>query len=67
MIDYVLTAAVGISAGVWRACLRRPSLEPRTLTLCLVILLLITIVNLRGVRETGALFMVRPISSWARC
>ena len=35
-----------------------PSLEPRTLTLCLVILLAITLVNLRGVRETGALFMV---------
>jgi amino acid transporter len=58
MIDYVLTAAVGISAGVGALVSAVPSLEPRTLTLCLVILLLITIVNLRGVRETGALFMV---------
>ena len=57
MIDYVLTAAVGISAGVGALVSAVPSLEPRTLTLCLVILLLITLVNLRGVRETGALFM----------
>src|ERR1700692_877809 len=58
MIDYVLTAAVGISAGVGALVSAIPSLEPRTLTLCLVILLVITLVNLRGVRETGALFMV---------
>ena len=58
MIDYVLTAAVGISAGVGALVSAAPSLEPRTLTLCLVILLLITLVNLRGVRETGALFMI---------
>jgi amino acid transporter len=58
MIDYVLTAAVGISAGVGALVSAIPSLEPRTLTLCLVILLLITLVNLRGVRETGTLFMI---------
>jgi amino acid transporter len=58
MIDYVLTAAVGISAGVGALVSAAPSLQPRTLTLCLVILLLITLVNLRGVRETGALFMI---------
>src|SRR6266566_5988334 len=58
MIDYVLTAAVGISAGVGALVSAVPSLEPRTLTICLVILLLITLVNLRGVRETGTLFMV---------
>src|SRR5216683_3138255 len=58
MIDYVLTAAVGISAGVGALVSAVPSLEPRTLTLCLVILLLITLVNLRGVRETGTLFMI---------
>jgi len=58
MIDYVLTAAVGISAGVGALVSAIPALEPRTLTLCLVILLLITLVNLRGLRETGALFMI---------
>ena len=58
MIDYVLTAAVGISAGVGALVSAVPSLEPHTLLICLVILLLITIVNLRGVRETGAVFIV---------
>jgi amino acid transporter len=58
MIDYVLTAAVGISAGVGALVSAMPRLQPRTLSLCLAILLLITLVNLRGSRETGAVFMM---------
>ena len=58
MIDYVLTAAVGISAGVGALVSAVPSLEPHTLLICLAILLAITIVNLRGVRETGAVFIL---------
>ncbi len=58
MIDYVLTAAVGISAGVGALVSAVPSLQPHTLGICLVILLLITLVNLRGVRETGAVFII---------
>jgi amino acid transporter len=58
MIDYVLTAAVGISAGVGALVSAAPSLEPHTPLICLVILLLITLVNLRGVRETGAVFII---------
>jgi amino acid transporter len=57
MIDYVLTAAVGISAGVGALVSAVPSLQPHTLLMCLVILLLMTILNLRGVRETGAVFI----------
>src|SRR5271157_1770840 len=57
MIDYVLTAAVGISAGVGALVSAVPSLEPHTLLICLAILLIITMVNLRGVRETGAVFI----------
>ena len=57
MIDYVLTAAVGISAGVGALVSAVPYLQPYTLLLCLAILLLITIVNLRGVHETGAVFL----------
>ena len=57
MIDYVLTAAVGISAGVGALVSAVPGLQPHTLLLCLAILLVITMVNLRGVRETGAVFM----------
>ncbi len=58
MIDYTLTAAVGISAGVGAMVSAIPSLQPHTLALCLAILLIITLVNLRGVRETGTVFMI---------
>jgi amino acid transporter len=56
MIDYVLVVAVGISAGVGALVSAVPRLQPWTLLLCLVILVIITVVNLRGVRETGLLF-----------
>jgi len=58
MIDYVLTAAVGISAGVGALVSAMPSLQPHTLELCLAILILITIINLRGVQETGGVFLL---------
>jgi amino acid transporter len=57
MIDYVLVVAVGISAGVGALVSAVPSLQPHTLALCLGILVLITLINLRGVREAGVIFM----------
>jgi amino acid transporter len=59
MIDYVLTAAVGISAGVGALVSIDPGqLQRHTLGICLAILALLTVVNLRGVRETGIAFLV---------
>src|SRR5271169_1835179 len=58
MIDYVLTAAVGISAGVGALVSAVPSLQSSTLRLCLGILILITIINLRGVQESGGVFLL---------
>jgi amino acid transporter len=58
MLDYVLVVAVGISAGVGALVSAAPSLQPHTLAICLGILVIITIVNLRGVREAGAVFMI---------
>src|SRR6516164_4200351 len=58
MLDYVLTVAVGISAGVGALLSALPALQPYTLWLCLAILALITLVNLRGVRESGLAFVV---------
>ena len=58
MIDYVLTVAVGISAGVGALVSAFPRLLPHTLGLCLLILLFITIINLRGLRQAGIVFMV---------
>ncbi|HTS47863.1 MAG TPA: APC family permease [Bryobacteraceae bacterium] len=58
IIDYILVVAVGVSAGVGALVSAAPSLLPHTLLLCLSILAVITLINLRGVRETGNLFMV---------
>jgi amino acid transporter len=57
MIDYILNVAVGISAGVGALISALPKLQPHTLGLCLVILGVITLVNLRGLREAGLVFM----------
>jgi amino acid transporter len=58
MIDYVLNAAVGISAGVSALISAFPSLHRYTLALCLAILLLLTIINMRGVKDTGSAFLL---------
>ena len=58
MIDYILTAAVGISAGVGALVSAVPSLQTHTLVMCLAILLILTLVNLRGVQQTGGVFML---------
>src|SRR5271163_3048291 len=56
MIDYVLTAAVGISAGVGALISAFPNLHAHTLSICLSILALLTLINLRGIRDAGAVF-----------
>lgn len=53
MLDYLLNVTVGISAGMGALVSAFPGLHPHLLTLCLVTLLLLTFVNLRGVRESG--------------
>src|ERR1700757_263457 len=58
MIDYILTAAVGISAGVTALTSAVPKLQPHTLLICLSILVVLAIVNLRGVKDTGAAFIL---------
>ena len=58
MIDYVLTVAVGISAGVGALVSAVPKLLPHTLGLCLLILVLITLINLRGLRQAGIIFIL---------
>ena len=58
LADYILTAAVGISAGVGALVSAVPSLLPHMVSLCVGILIIITIFNLRGVREAGTVFAV---------
>ena len=57
MIDYILNVAVGISAGVGALVSALPELHPHMLGLCLAILAAITLINLRGLREAGLIFM----------
>jgi amino acid transporter len=58
LADYILTAAVGISAGVGALVSAVPSLLPHTVSFCVGILIVITILNLRGVRDAGLAFAV---------
>ena len=58
MIDYILNVAVGISASVGAMVSAVPALQPHTLHLCLAILLVLTLVNPRGIREAGLAFML---------
>jgi amino acid transporter len=58
MIDYILNVAVGISAGVGALTSSVPALQPWTVSLCLGILGIVALANLRGTREAGSLFAV---------
>jgi amino acid transporter len=58
LLDYVLVVAVGISAGVGALISAVPALQPYTVWLCLAVLTLIAVVNLRGVRESGLAFIL---------
>ena len=58
LVDYVLTVAVSIAAGVLALYSLVPSLERYRLELCLLFLVILTIGNLRGVKESGKVFSV---------
>jgi amino acid transporter len=56
LTDYILTVAVSVTAGVLALTSAVPSLEAHKLGLSLGFVVLLTVVNLRGVREAGVLF-----------
>ncbi len=58
MIDYVLNVAVSVTAGVAAAASAFPALWPYRTVLALVLLLIVTLANLRGLRESGTLMTV---------
>lgn len=57
-LDYILNVAVAISAGVGALVSAVPALFPHMLALCLGLLALLTLVNLRGIRTAGLAFML---------
>ncbi len=56
LVDYILTVAVSVAAGVLALTSAAPSLRGHEVTLSLAFIALLTVVNLRGVRESGILF-----------
>ena len=56
LTDYILTVAVSISGGVAAMTSAYPALVPHTVLVCGLCILLLAVVNLRGVRESGAAF-----------
>ncbi len=58
LTDYILTVAVSISAGVAQITSGLPELTPYRVELAVGIIILMTILNLRGVRESGFVFSI---------
>ncbi len=58
MIDYVLTVSVSVAAGVAAVTSAVPALLPHREVLGLLAILIVVIVNLRGLRESGRIFAV---------
>ncbi len=58
LTDYILTVAVSISAGVAAITSAFPRLEAVRVEIALVAIVVITVVNLRGLRESGRVFAV---------
>ena len=58
LTDYILTVAVSISSGVAQITSAFPSLLPYRVIMAVTIIAFITIINLRGVKESGSLFSI---------
>ena len=58
LVDYVLTVAVSVAAGVANIVSAVPMLAPHTLFLSVGLVALLAVINLRGVKESGAAFAI---------
>ena len=58
LVDYVLTVAVSIAAGVAAIVSFAPALLPYRVAIAVAAVVFMTIINLRGVRELGTIFSV---------
>lgn len=66
LIDYILTVAVSISAGVAAVVSMVPSIQPHAVQVCVLAIALLTVANLRGAKESGALFAI-PTYTFVVC
>jgi amino acid transporter len=62
LVDYILTVAVSVTAGVLALTSAAPSLASHKVGLSLLFVVLLTLVNLRGVRESGIAFALPTYS-----
>jgi len=58
LIDYILTVAVSVAAGVAAIASAFPSLHSQLVPIAILIIGLLAFANLRGIKESGALFSV---------
>jgi amino acid transporter len=58
LIDYILTVAVSVAAGVAAIDSAVPSLQKHRVLICIAVTIFITLANLRGVKESGRIFAV---------
>ena len=56
LVDYILTVAVSVSAGVAAIVSAFQNLVPYRVELCIGFIIIVTLANLRGIKESGALF-----------
>ncbi len=56
LVDYILTVAVSVSAGIQAVSSAYPVIAPYKTTLALLCVMLLVIVNLRGVAESASIF-----------
>jgi amino acid transporter len=58
MVDYTLTVAVSVSSGVANLASAFPALNAHVVLIAVVVIAVITVLNLRGVRESGTAFAI---------
>ncbi|RYV50351.1 APC family permease [Pengzhenrongella frigida] len=58
LVDYVLTVAVSISSGAQYAASALPALRGHETTFAVILVVLLTLANLRGVKESGTAFAI---------
>ncbi len=58
LIDYVMTVAVSVAAGVANLVSAFPALAPFAVPIALALIAVLTLMNLRGVKESGTVFAV---------
>jgi amino acid transporter len=66
LVDYILTVAVSVSAGVSAIVSAFPALDPHRVAFAVLVIAFIAMMNLRGVKESGVIFSI-PTYGFVLC